>query len=289
MMSSESISEKSRLPTGFLENLNAQQSEALESLRSRILASKYKEDFEREPGEDRFLLQFLRATMKDKSGERIFQVDAAEQRLTKAFDWRREVNAYEILQNIINDGPKPDKFEVFSAMYPALDIINEETGQLVRFLRFGRFISTVDINALTLLEWSRCFCYECLYLQHQLRVLSKKHGRDISTYYVVSDMSGISLFSVANRVGFIKLMSSFASDNFPEMMGRTFLVNGPSILPAAYNLAKPFIDKDVQNKFLISSSCPTDEIANIIPITSIPKEYGGTSETIFPKVLADRK
>lgn len=288
-MSSSGKDLRGEARTGFEGNLTSQQAACLEELRRRVLASTYKEDFEREVGGDKFLLQFLRATMKDKTGARVFQTDVAEKRLFKAFDWRREIGAFEILQNVRNGGPKPDKYELFSSLYPSMDIVNEKTGQLVHFLRFGRFVTTVDPNALTVLEWSRCFCHELFCLQERLRELSQIHGREISTYYVYTDIMGISLFAMANKLSFVKMMSAVASDNFPEMLDQTFLVNAPSIVPAIFNLVKPLIDKDILSKFIISSDCATPSLSKIIPLESIPKEFGGTSEVVFPKVLADRE
>jgi hypothetical protein len=275
------------LPTGFQGHLTESQTKALVELRVRIQNGEYAGDFSRDPGGDNLLLQFLRATMKDKGGERIFQIDAAETRLINTFKWRREFDLDEIRENALKGGPPPPKNDLFRKLYPSLDIINEKTGQFVRFLRFGRFISTTDVNALSVREWTQNFAAECFWLQDQLRQLSTKHGREISTYAVVSDLHGVSMLGVASRLSFIKMMSGVATDNFPEMMGRTLIIRGPWALPSIFNLVKPFIDKDIVSKFVLSNNLCTDEIAALIPLDSVPKEYGGTSDVVFPLVLHD--
>ena len=269
--------------TGFEGTLTESQAKGLAELKLKIDKSEYKVDFAKEPGGDRFLLQFLRATMKDKGGERIFQVDAAEERLIGCFKWRREYGLDEV-RDMLETGKTPDGYEVFSKLYPAIDVINEETGQLVRFQRFGRFISVVDISCLTMHQWIRGFAYESFSLQKKLRELSVKHGREISMYAVVSDAGGISMVGVANRISFVKMMSGVASDHFPEMMGQTFLVNCPWIFPTIFAVAKPFIDKDIVAKFIIASDAATEAVQKLMPIDQIPKEYGGTSDAILPPV-----
>ena len=278
------------LPTGFASTLTEQQSKCLEELQDRMNKSEYAKDLARDPAGTNLLLQFLRATMKDRSGERIFQVDAAEQRLKAMFDWRREFNLEEV-QDAVESGSsfRPENFELFSKLYPALDVVNEETGQLVRFLRFGRFISTIDTSVLSHRDWTRCFAYECFDLQNRLRKLSQKYGREISTYAVISDLHGISFMGVVSRVNFVKMMSAVASNNFPEMMGQTLLVRGPSMLPTIFNFVKPFIDKDVQAKFVLRSDLPMDLIEALIPLSTVPKEFGGTSDVFYPQCLHDTK
>jgi hypothetical protein len=277
------------LPTGYDVNLTEQQRKCLTELKEKLEKTEYWADYQRDPDKERFLLAFLRATMKDKSGERIFQVDACMERLITTFKWRRQYNIDQLRENIENDGPKPNKFEEFRQYYVCLDVINPEHGRYVRFNRFGRFISTIDPSVLTTEEWVQNLAYDTMIIQHQLRKLSAKLGREISTYVSISDASGISLIGVANRLSFIKLMSGVAADNYPECLGQTFIINCPWLFPKIFGIVKPFLDADTLSKFVLSTHCPSDTFKTYIPAKTFPKEYGGDGEVVLATSILDLK
>ena len=70
---------KAKTLTGFDDSLTPQQKLALEDLKSRLNASKYSSTIA-SFHDTRFLLRFLRATMKAKTTDRIFDTDATEHR-----------------------------------------------------------------------------------------------------------------------------------------------------------------------------------------------------------------
>jgi len=89
-MQHRQVTDPYHLRSGFEGTLTAQQHQALASLISDIQKTSFWPDFEQNPDGSRFLLRFLRATMKDKSGERVFQVDKAKERLIRTLEWRRK-------------------------------------------------------------------------------------------------------------------------------------------------------------------------------------------------------
>lgn len=270
------------LATGFEGNLTPPQAAALDELRTRITKStEYSADYANEPNGDRFLLAYLRASMKDKSGARIFRVDAAEERIHKTFDFRRKYNLLEI-QNWVTSESKqtPEGYESFLKAYPHVDVVNESTGVLIRFNRFGRWITTVNPSMLTTEQWVRCLAYEGFYTQHELRKLSERLGREISTYIVAGDASGLSIMSTMTKNSFISFFSSVAGDHFPESLGATYLFNAPWFFPKAFEIVKPFLDKDTVSKFRVYKGCPREEFLSLVDASQLPKEFGGTHPTL---------
>lgn len=264
----------SNLLSGFEATLNVQQKICLEEFRQRILASEFCPDYAIDPGADRFLLKFLRATMKDKTGERLFRVDCAFDRLIRTFLWRREHNIAELRAACERNEP-PEKFSLYRAIYPSLTVVNPDTGQHIRFSYFGKFISYLDTKALSDEEWLQCFAYDTMSIEKNLRRESTARGVEISTYVSVPDVSGLSLFGVAGRLDFIKIMSRNAAEHFPETLGKTFLIQCPWIFSKAFALASPFIDKDTQAKFVVCNKVPFEEFERLIPKSLWPKDYGG--------------
>jgi len=272
--------------TGFERNLTPGQMDSLIVLKNRILESEYSDDFRRDPHDgDRLLLQFLRATMSDKRGSRVFDHNAAYDRLVKTLQWRRDYGIDEIrfgIESGRGDSAKPDGLDVFTQMYPAIDCIDETTDVLIRFQRFGQFIASVDFTVLTQDQWIRCCAHECLLVQHKLRELSAKLRRDVSTYYVVTDMKHMSFMGVVQKLNQLKMIASVVSDHFPETMEQTFLINCPWVFPATFTVARPFLDKDVVAKFVITKSVPEDDFQRLLRNRRFPVEYGGNGPCVLP-------
>jgi len=264
-------------PTGYEGNLTENQVKSLAELKERMKKTEYAEDVERDPGGDRFLLAFLRATMKDKYGERVFNVDACVTRLIATFKWRKQYGIDEIRDVVLTGGgsPAPEGWDKYYSLYPCHNVLNEETATYLRFTRFGSFITKVDPEILTPEQWVRCFAYDSLTLQHNLRKFSLKVGREVSCYFLAIDAQGLTLMGILNKMKFIQFMSNVAADHFPETLGQTFIMRCSWIFPKIFAMAKPLIDKDTLSKFVISSSVPLDALKELIPISSIPREFGG--------------
>lgn len=267
--------------------MTEQQKGCLEEFRERVLASEYADDFQKDPGGNRLLLRFLRATMKDKTGSRTFRVDEAYERIVKTFVWRRQHNIHALQQACEEERPPP-KFDLFRSLYPCISAVNPETGHYIRWAYFGKFISSLDTAALTEEEWLQCFAYDCLSIERTLRQESAARGVEVTTYVSVPDMSGLSLMGVARRLDFIKHMSQVscpclhhlsplqnAADHFPELLGRTLMIQCPWIFSKVYALAAPLIDKDTQSKFVLCNGIPADEFEQVIPQQFWPRDYGG--------------
>lgn len=256
--------------TGYLDNLTTQQSLVFSQLREQLNTSQYAPDLSQEPSShDTFLLRFLRATMRDKSSDRIFVLDAAYARLVATFEFRRLHGYAEVIAR------PPEKYELFQELYPCVDVVNESTGQLVRFNYFGKFVSNLDCKIMSGEDWIKCFIFDSHGIQVILTELSKRFKREISTYVSVADASGISLIGVAGRVDFIKSMSGNAADHFPETLGRTLIIQCPWLFPKIFAVVRPFLDKDTLSKFVLCSTIPVEEFEKLLPKKDWPKAYGG--------------
>jgi hypothetical protein len=90
--------------TGYLGNLTPQQDDALTKLRAKLFdpAFPFAENAKKEHDGDRFFLRFLRATMKDKKGERLFDPEEAFKRLANMYKWRKEYDIDELQAHLDN-------------------------------------------------------------------------------------------------------------------------------------------------------------------------------------------
>ena len=100
------------LPSGYLETLTAQQSESLAALKNELSQTEVADEVANHPDGDRYLLRMLRATMKDKSGKRKFQVAKAKARTIEVLRWKRKHGI------VINQ--EPEKYHIYRKANPIL-------------------------------------------------------------------------------------------------------------------------------------------------------------------------
>jgi len=275
--------------TGFEGRMTPQQQTALTELKAKLEKSEYATDILSHPDQDRWILRFLRATMKDKNGARLFQVDAAEDRILKTAEWRKRMGADDMMRAIeAGDfvSQRPKHWDMFIKQFPYLLVANKENGEHYRFDRFASSMSHADIGTMPVEEWQKCIHWTMEIYMNSMRLTAKALGKEISYYTTVVDCSQISLTGVIARRKFVQLMSDTGAEYYPEMLGKTFLVKCPWYFDKIWSMVKPFIDKDTLNKLIVASSFPMEDIVKIIPPEYLIKEYGGLydkEELAIPK------
>ena len=271
--------------TGFETRLTPQQQSALNELKARMEKTEHWPALESHPDGDRWILRFMRATMKDKHGARIFQVDQAEARLIRTLEWRKKFKADEVMHGIMAGDVKsvtPVGADVSERQMPKIYVADDATGEVYRFDRFSKCVSYMNVDALTLDQWSECVVLTMESCLDMLRVQSKKQGKEISTYTTVVDSSGVSITGIVARRKFVQFMSDIGAEHYPESLGKTFLVNCPWYFDKIWNIAKAFIDKDTLSKLSVNSGLPMEEMLKLIPKNILLKEFGGDNEVVLP-------
>ena len=110
-------------------------------------------------------------------------------------------------------------------------------------------------------------------------VLSKKFGRRIDRMIVIVDMKGTSFFKMMDSKfrRFLKIMSKIASDNFPEILEKSVLINAPLGIETFWNITKSFLDKKTAAKVDFYSGDGSKFLNTIVDRKDLPAEIGGTS------------
>ena len=166
------MGEKS-LPTGYLETLTAQQSACLEELKAELGETHVAETVANHPDGDRYLLRMLRATMKGKTGKRVFQVNKAKARTIAVLEWKEKLG--------LAPNEEPAKYHIYRKANPILlwkdykaetvVLVNRKYWEYIVCLDLdwdsvkfdlgtgmGEFASVVDVGRLTKEEWAQCKC-----------------------------------------------------------------------------------------------------------------------------------
>lgn len=93
----------------------------------------------------------------------------------------------------------------------------------------------------------------------------------------ILDLNGGSLKILSKKVyGLIQLASKVGSDNYPEIMGQTFIVNAPFLFAGVWAIVKSFIDEKTRKKIQIKGGSYQKDLLEIVDAENLPDFLGGT-------------
>lgn len=206
---------------GTLEPL--QESKLLE-LHDKI--KEYVEDGEKMPPYST-LLRFLRA--------RDFSVDKATQMLQESLKWRKENN----IDRMLDEYQQPS---IVSKHFPGGWHHSDKDGRPLYVLRLGH----MDVKGLLkslgeegLLKLALQICEEGLQLIEQA---TNKTGKPVLDWCLLCDLDGLSMRHLW-RPGLKALLHIIETveTNYPETLGRMFIVRAPRVFPIAWTIVSTFI------------------------------------------------
>ena len=88
-----------------------------------------------------------------------------------------------------------------------------------------------------------------------LREVSRKKGEIVTSATLIMDLQGLGRRHFWGLKGFLAMMST-CEPNFPERLGKIFLVRAPWIFPALYKVVKPILNEGTTNKIQICGKNP---------------------------------
>ncbi|OQV24234.1 SEC14-like protein 1 [Hypsibius exemplaris] len=223
---------------------------------------------------DAHLLRFLRA--------RGFNVEKGREMLCRSLIWRKQHQ----IDRLLKSWHPPDVLKTF---FPGgwMDGY-DDGGRPVFVLRLGNLdvkgvLRSIGVDgmlklAITICEEGLVKCEEATRVQQ----------RPVSYWACIFDLEGLSmrhLWRPGLKVLY-RIIEVFEA-NYPETMGRVFLVRCPRVFPILWTLVSPFIDENTRKKFIIyggeDHQQPEGGLTEYLDGKSIPKFLGGDAECGFPE------
>lgn len=213
------------------------------------------------------LLRFLRA--------REYDIDRATTMFLDMLQWRQENRVDFILQEF-----EFTEREEFLAIYPQGYHKTDKQGHPVYIQHMGRINLTKLYEVSTdermmkyhIQEYERC-------LKYIFPICSLLQNRQIDKTFAIIDVKGVGLYHLTKEVR--KVMATVTkidSDNYPETLFHTCIINAPSAFRAIWAMVKPLLNKRTQDKIEI---CPKDYYSVLtkwIDEENIPEYLGGKSK-----------
>ena len=111
--------------------------------------------------------------------------------------------------------------------------------------------------------------------------LSKLAGRKVEQTVTILDMAGMNFSDVLSKrteiQALFKKTSKIAQDNYPEIMGKLFVVNTPMLFNMMWVILKGFLNENTVKKITICGSSFKKDLLKVIAEDQLPDFLGGTN------------
>lgn len=245
--------------SGFPDDCSPEQLEALAEFRTYVRGMGLNDP----PYDDVYLLRFLRARKFDMKKTIIMW--------NNFIQFRKDEKADELLNY---DYPELDEVKKH---YPHAYFKTDKIGRPVFYERAGMLNYHELMKVTTMERFQKYFIkeYEEL-LTDVLPGCSKALGKRVDQTVYIMDLKGGALKLLAGKTSdFVKGLMKIGQDNYPEILGRMFIINAPMIFYGIWALFKNFVDEKTRNKINILGSSYQKELLEVIDEENLPDFLGG--------------
>lgn len=186
--------------------------------------------------DDYYLLRFLRA--------RKFDMEKTQFMFKNYLQWRKDNGVDDI---------KSFDFTEAKEVFPHYQRGYHKTDKLGRPIYYER-VGQMKVNEVWKITNEERMvkgfiqAYEHL-VRCQLPGCSLAKGSKVEQTFTIIDLKGFSLSMMTSKTyGLIKIASSVAQDNYPEVMGATWVINSGMLFTGVWSIVKGFLDEKTQKK-----------------------------------------
>ena len=227
------------------------------------------------------LLRYLRANQ--------FNYEKTIEHIQRNIAWRKDYNVDELMK-LDPEIILGCKLEDLTAFYPHWQSGLDKTGRPVIYKQYGKFDAskvkklvggTFD-NVIKYHVWEQEVCsIICTHESHKL-------GNIIETSTHVIDVKDMKLSQITSDfMSLVKLFAEIDQKQYPETLGKMFIINVPSIFPFVWKGIKTLLDPATASKINICGGPKEYEpiLKKFIGEDNLPQNYGGTLPSLNNKVV----
>jgi hypothetical protein len=109
----------------------------------------------------------------------------------------------------------------------------------------------------------------------RLPACSRRAGHLLETSCSVLDVAGVSLLSPGEIYHYIKQASAMSNNNYPERLGKMYIINAGWGVQGIWRIVKGFLDPVTASKIEVLTSSYKSTLLKQIPAENLPASYGG--------------
>ncbi|GAA5871099.1 hypothetical protein JCM16303_001688 [Sporobolomyces ruberrimus] len=216
--------------------------------------------------DDAMLLRFLRA--------RKFDVPAAKKMWVDTQKWKQSFHVDELYETFeYSEKPQVDK------LYPRFYHKTDVDGRPIYIEQLGKLDLTELYKVTTPERQIQSLVVEYEKFQRdRLPICSELSGHLIETSCTIMDLKGVGLRSFYQVKSYVQEASAVSQNNYPESMGKFYVINAPFGFSTVWSLVKGWLDPATVAKIHILGSSYQSELLRQCPADSLPKFLGGTCD-----------
>lgn len=213
-----------------------------------------------------YLRRFLRARQHD--------LDKAQEMFINHLKWRKEFGTDTILEDFVYE-----ERESFLALYPQGYHKVDKLGRPIYIQHLGQINMKAMKNVTTEDRMIRFHVQEYeRALKYIFPACSMVRGTHISQTLAIMDLKGVGLRHLSGDVKrILSTITNIDQNNYPETLGKTLIINAPTVFRAIWSIVKPMLDPRTLAKIEV---CPSDYMPILmkwVDIENIPAYLGGKS------------
>lgn len=112
----------------------------------------------------------------------------------------------------------------------------------------------------------------------RLPICSEVQGQLIETSCTIMDLKDVGVSQFWKVKNHVQQAAAISSNNYPETMGKFYIINAPWAFTTVWSFVKPWLDEVTVSKITILGSDYKKTISHQIPPQNLPKFLGGTCE-----------
>ena len=257
------------LHNSYLGDLDDKQQQCLDKLKAQML-KKGNLEHENPWFTDQYLLKFCRARKFDATKTLKMWEDYIAERKNMNVDDLCVNFKYEehekVLEVYMRGYYGVDKFG-HPVYYDFSGKINpDEVWKTTTEERFIKFIYA---------DYERCLKFRLLAMSHYTQT-------QVNEITSMIDLKGFGLSRLTKKVkAMLGQMLKISSNNYPETMAMTIIINTPTSFKAAWAFIKGFLDEKTRKKIIIVGSKYHDKVFKVIDPSQVPNFLGGKCDLPF--------
>lgn len=226
------------------------------------------------------MLRYLRANN--------FDVHKATKHMSDNIAWRAHHKVSELVHRRPEDllgFPMEDLTKVFPHWHYGFD----KTGRPVVYKQYGKFDAT-RVKTLAGGNFDNLIKYHIWEQESAARMFRDQtaaRGELVETLTGIIDVKDMSMFQITSDfLAMVKLLAEVDQKQYPETMGRVFIINVPSVFPLVWRGIKPWLDPITAAKIVVLSGKREYEpvLADFIGKENLPSNYGGDLPALSPDI-----
>ena len=257
-----------------IEHFTQKERDQIKELRGRIkdVAASIHPRF----SDDANLARFIRARNSMKNSEKMWR---------KHIEWTKSYGLDETVAWSKTD-PLPKEIRFLKKWWPMGWIGPDHDGIPVQLCRIGNSDIPGIIRQITKDTFVRAAVSQNVETFRMLREISDEKSEVVTSASMIMDLAGLGRRHFWGMKGFLAMMST-CEPNFPERLGKIFLVRAPWIFPALYKVVRPILNEGTANKIQILGKSKEKYMKVLLrhmPESTIPSYLGGTGDdTLCPE------